>query len=144
MHGPIPVPPPPAVLRPSLTPPPRRLLSGAALAPIPSKPARECLECGGDIPATAQGTAEFCCRTCQKTWGNRRMQRGAQLYDMVMILRFDRRAAKARGIWSLLCAVASAFRDADNARRAGRRSWRKPQQVIDSIPNAYGREGDKR
>lgn len=144
MHGTFPVPQPPAALRPSLAPPPRRPLPGLALAPKPSKPARECLECGGDIPAQAQATAEFCCRACQKSWGNRRMQRGAQLYDLWMVARYERGLARARGVWTIMCNLARAYRDSDKHLRAGRRSWRRIDAVMETIPLAYSQQGDKR
>jgi hypothetical protein len=144
MHGTFPVLPQPAALRAPPEVPSRRPLVGLALAaPAPAK-VRECLECGGGIPAQAQASAEFCCDTCRKRWNNRRAVRGTELYDLVMIVRFDRPAAKLYAIWTLLSSIASAYRDADKVKRAGRRSWRRPQQVVDSFPMAYGRDGDGR
>lgn len=144
MHGTFPTPTAPAALRAPPAPPSRRLLTGAARAASAPAKLRECLECGGGVPPTAQATAAFCCDRCRKAWNNRRAVRGAEFYDLVMIARFDRPMAKVYAVWSLLCSVASAYRDADKVKRAGRRSWRTPQQVVDSIPMAYGRSGDGR
>lgn len=104
----------------------------------------ECLECGG--PAVQQGSTprEFCCGGCRTAWHNRRRDRGAELYDLFMALRFERGPAKLYGLWTLLCALASAYRDADNHKRAGRRSWRRIKDAVAAIPSAFGRAGDGR
>jgi hypothetical protein len=144
MHGTFPVPQPPAALRPPLAPPSRRPLLAVVPAPSPSKPARECLECGGDVPASAQATAEFCCSACRSAWNNRRAVRGAQLYDLWMITRYERGLARLRGVWTIMCNLARAYRDSDQHLRAGRRSWRRIDAVMEGIPHAYSRQGDKR
>lgn len=104
----------------------------------------ECLECGG--PGIQQGSTvrEFCCAGCRTTWHNRRRDRGAELYDLFMAVRFNRGPAKAYSLWTLMCALASAYRDADNHKRGGRRSWRKISDAVASIPSAYGKQGDGR
>ena len=51
------------------------------------------------------------------------MKRGAEFYDLVMAMRFDREAARMGGAWSLLCKIASEFRRMDERDRAGRVSW---------------------
>ena len=47
------------------------------------------------------------------------MRRGAELYDLVMAMRFDREAARNAGAWSLLCKIASEFRRIDHRDRDG-------------------------
>ena len=62
--------------------------------------------------------------TC-KDFNNRRAQRGAQLYDAFMAMRYDRKKADELGIdWKLVCRMGEMFRAEDQA--AGRsKSWRK-------------------
>lgn len=60
----------------------------------------------------------FCCRPCKQAWNNRRMQRGAIMYDLFMGSRFEREASRKEGVWSVLCRLASDWHDADGA--AGR------------------------
>lgn len=129
----------------ALQPPASRRAIAARLAP-PARPKREliCLECATPFQSV-EAHAEFCCTAHRQSWNNRRMKRGAQLYDLVMAMRFDRGLAAKLSIgWTLICTLASAYRDADNALRGGRRSWRRPQAALDDIPSAYGRGGDGR
>lgn len=90
----------------------------------------ECLECGKAAVSTAVN-AEFCCSACRKAWNNRRLTRGAELYDFMMVLRFDRGRAKALKLWTLMCRLVALFRDEDWRDRAGRRSWSPAEQVLD-------------
>lgn|GEM_PF-1243503 len=90
----------------------------------------ECLECGKAAVSTAVN-AEFCCSACRKTWNNRRLVRGAELYDFMMVLRFDRGRAKALRLWTLMWRLVALFRDEDWRERAGRRSWSPAEQVLD-------------
>jgi hypothetical protein len=76
-----------------------------------------CRECG------EQASREFCNSGCRGTFHNRRKQRGAALYDVVMSMRHDRETARAGGAWSLLCRMAADFKSDDDEKRAGRRSW---------------------
>lgn len=90
----------------------------------------ECLECGGTREAGAAG--EFCATACRDAFNNRRKARGAELYDLFMVLRFDRERAKFLRVFQALCRLASNWRREDRARRAGRRSWRKPEDVLET------------
>lgn len=109
----------------------------ATSAPHPrldaSPPARPCLECGGAM-AHGAAPASFCATACRKAWNNRRAIRGAELYDLVMALRFDRALATRLHLWRIVCRMASAFRREDHQQRDGRRSWAPPAQVIDRRP----------
>lgn len=91
--------------------------------------ARVCLECGDDFEAL-KAFGAFCCPAHRQLWNNRRMKRGAELYDLFMALRFQRGLAKAMGLWRLVCRLASAFRDEDWRERDGRLSWRSPKDVV--------------
>jgi hypothetical protein len=89
-----------------------------------------CLECGEACASTA-ANAEFCSTNCRKAWNNRRAMRGAELYDLVMVWRFDRARCKALRIWTLLCRMAALFREDDWNARGGRRSWSPAEQVLE-------------
>lgn len=93
-----------------------------------------CLECGADL-GSDRATAVFCCTPCRKTWNNRRMQRGAELYDLFMAFRFERPLARVLRVMSMLNRLASQYRDADRRERAGRRSWTSPDVVVERAPH---------
>lgn len=99
---------------------------------------RACLECGGPrvVGRRAGGKErhddEFCCKPCRDAFGNRRKARGAELYDLFMVHRWDRKLAVALRILQAMNRLASNWRAEDKARRAGRRSWRKPHDVLET------------
>lgn len=103
-----------------------------------------CLECGGEGLQFGSTPREFCGAPCRNAWHKRRRDRGAEIYDLFMAVRFERGPAKLYSLWTLMCALASAYRDADNHKRAGRRSWRRIADAVGSIPSAFGRQGDGR
>lgn len=81
-----------------------------------------CRECGQPF-TPGRRDAVFCSTSCRSAYNNRRQQRGAEFYDLVMEMRFDRRRASATKAWSVLCSVAGRFREEDNDQRSGRPSW---------------------
>lgn len=81
-----------------------------------------------------QADAEFCGQACRKAWNNRRLVRGAELYDLVMALRWDRAAATGLHVFTALSRMAAGFRREDLDQRAGRRSWSPPARVIARRP----------
>lgn len=92
-----------------------------------------CLECG--LPFMArQADAEFCGLACRKAWNNRRLLRGAELYDLFMALRWDRRAATGLHVFTALSRLAAGFRREDTQERSGRRSWASPARIISRRP----------
>lgn len=93
----------------------------------------DCLECGVGCASTA-ANAEFCTTACRKAWNNRRAMRGAEIYDLLMVLRFDRGRAVHLRVWTLMCRMASLFRQDDWSERDGRRSWLPAEQVIERKP----------
>ena len=99
---------------------------------MPSR-ALKCRECGAAYQAPSNRLRQFCSTACRRTFNNRRATRGADVYDLVMSLRFDREEAKARGIFSLLCRMASNFRAIDHRERQGRKSWAD----LDATRNAH-------
>lgn len=103
-----------------------------------------CRECGLELgPLGLRKGAVFCKPEHRKAWNNRRMIRGAELYDIVMAIRYDREFASTHSLMTLLSNQARAYRDADNAFRDSRDSW-NIKETMARIPLAYGKEGDKR
>lgn len=51
------------------------------------------------------------------------------MFDIVMSLRFDRKAAQEAELWSFLCRMAQHFRAQDERERASRRSWGSLKEV---------------
>lgn len=63
------------------------------------------------------------------------MQRGAELYDLFMVMRYERDEAKAQGVWSMMCRMGQQMREEDQATREGRRSWRQAKDVLAERPD---------
>lgn len=96
---------------------------------------RCCNECGSDY--TPRRADEFYCSTaCRKLFDNRAMARGRDLYHLFMVMRYERGLAKALSLWGIMCAMARKWREEDNRDRAGRKSWVKPQRVIQTALEA--------
>lgn len=103
-----------------------------------------CRECGLALtPEQRRKGAAFCCPAHRVKWHNRRKERGAELYDLVMAWRFDRAAATQADVLGMMSRLASAYNDADKALRDGRRSYALAE-AIERLPLAYGAHGDKR
>lgn len=85
---------------------------------------RCCAECSEEF-TTNRREAEFCGDKCRKAYNNRRAVRGAELYDLVMTMRFDRGHAKDEAVWSQICSLASAYNTSDKNLRGGRKSYNK-------------------
>lgn len=120
----------------------RSLAMRLAVASMPKRDF-QCLECGEGF-SSVSAHAEFCCAEHRKAWNNRRMIRGAELYDLWMIVRYERGLARVKAVMNLMSSLARAYRDADRTLRGGRRSWRRAQDAIEAIPMAYGEQGDGR
>lgn len=94
---------------------------------------RQCMECGCDLIETAVRTgprAKFCGPACSKVFNNRRMTRGAEMYDYVMSGRFER-ATHASSWRETLTVMASHYRERDRREREGRKSWHTPDPLGD-------------
>lgn len=72
----------------------------------------------------------FCGQPCRLRFNNRRLQRGAELYDLFMTMRYDRSEAKRLGVWALMCRMGQQMREEDQIDREGRQSWRNPSDVL--------------
>ncbi|ACL60631.1 hypothetical protein [Methylobacterium nodulans] len=99
----------------------------------PLRGERTCLECGQPYGAAARHS-EFCTPTCRQAFNNRRLQRGAELYDLYMAHRFQRPIAKLLKLLSCLNRLAHLYREEDRRERAARLSWRAPEVVLASRP----------
>lgn len=66
-------------------------------------------------------------------WNNRRMQRGAELYDLFRALRRDRAAAKELRLWTQLCRLELAWQEEDQRERPGRPSYAPPSRALDAL-----------
>lgn len=100
------------------------------------KAIRVCHECGEPLAGMKPG-ARYCTSKCRLTFNNRRLQRGAEIYDLFMAMRYDRAAAQEAGAWSIMCRMAQQMRDEDMAQRAGRKSWQPPSRVLKDRPDLH-------
>lgn len=97
---------------------------------ILTKP-RTCRECGKPLDPDRKANPEFCATACRIAWRNRRMSRGAELYDLFMAMRYDREQAKLYGLWKLMCRMASKWNEEDKA--AGRQSYFPPKRAVEQF-----------
>lgn len=96
-----------------------------------SKPP-ECQECGSAIIGRRSGQG-FCKPSCRQAFNNRRMQRGAELYDLFRALRRERGVAKEMNLWTQLCRLELSWQQQDDAERPGRRSYMPPAKAITNL-----------
>ena len=89
---------------------------------------RRCKECGAEFE-TPKGSGLLCSSAHRLAFNNRRIQRGGEMYDLVMSMRFDRGREPENKAWSLLCTIAGRFRDEDKQHRDGRKSWSSPKRM---------------
>lgn len=89
-----------------------------------------CTECGKDLGDGRKAWVSFCGASCRTTFNNRRKQRGAEMYDLFMAMRYQRGVAKLLGVWALICAAAHHYRELDRQERGGRPSWQEPDIVV--------------
>lgn len=82
---------------------------------------RKCFETGKPLAENAPDTARFIDTEARQAWNNRRKVRGAQLYDLFMAYRYDRKAAKVLKLFSQLCKLAQQWHEED--KRLGRTSF---------------------
>jgi hypothetical protein len=97
-------------------------------SPSPTtRPAQaECRECGRPL---VNKQAQFCGPGCRADFHNRRAKRGAEIFDLAMAWRFDRRRAKKEKALSAMCRMLGQFRGEDWRDRAGRPSWDSVQRI---------------
>lgn len=93
----------------------------------------ECQECGESLPRGRKPRL-FCSPACRQKFNNRRLQHGAQFYDLFMSMRYERDTAGELGLWAVMCRLAAKFRNEDEAKRNGRKSWQPPSSVLERLP----------
>ena len=91
-----------------------------------------CLECNAAYTPRA-ALQRFCSPSCSKVFNNRRMTRGAELYDYYMSMRYERDTHS--GNIAIMNQMAMKWRDEDKASRDGRQSWATPDLSAD--PRAF-------
>jgi hypothetical protein len=97
-----------------------------------------CRECGKPFTVPARGKRKvFCMVPCEKRFNNRRMRRGALIYDMFMEGRFNR-AESEKTMRSVMSRIAMRFRDEDKAEREGRVSWGEVGDKISVVDKTVG------
>jgi len=74
-----------------------------------------CWETGKPLPEGMKDTAHFLTTDARTAWNNRRKNRGAVVYDLIMSWRYDRPRAKALKVFSLLCQLAKEWHDEDKS-----------------------------
>lgn len=91
-----------------------------------------CPECGSAIESRQAGK-EFCSQQCRQSFNNRRMQRGAEMYDLFRALRRERGEAKTLNLWTQMCRLELKWQTEDDQQRPGRRSYMPPKKAITNL-----------
>lgn len=92
-----------------------------------------CLECGNALGATRQPERRFCCTSCRLTFNNRRMKRGAEIYDLFRALRRERSEAKALNLWTEICRLELAWQMEDEETRQGRKTYTPAKRALANL-----------
>jgi len=95
-----------------------------------------CQWCGEEF-AKRGGSQLFCSDPHKTAFNNLRKERGAMLYDLFMALRYERELAAGLKVWSLICTMLAHFREEDRQKRAARKSWMRPQGVVERRPYLF-------
>lgn len=110
---------------------------------------RVCQWCGGEF-APRDPSALFCSDPHRHAFNNLRKERGAIIYDLLMVMRFERKLSAQLKLWSKVCTILSNFRREDREQRAGRDSWRRPSRLLEQRPDLLakvilpGRKGQEK
>jgi len=101
----------------------------------------KCRECGEEFKKGKSQEQMFCSNACRSSWNNRRKNRGADVYDLFMTMRFDR--SNAKGVWATMCRMASEWNEEDkkafmteeeiktNVSKPGRKSFAPVRTVME-------------
>lgn len=90
--------------------------------------AKTCKECGAEF-TSRQHNADFCGSPCRATFNNRRMKRGAILYDLEMSRQFDPKAFAASKLAGRADELIARWREEDATRKHDR-TWKRPYEVM--------------
>lgn len=95
-----------------------------------------CRECGERFtpPANRRGARpKFCAPEHAKAFNNRRMRRGAEVYDLFRAMRRDRKAAAALGVWNAMCRLDLVWQEEDEAAGRKVRSFLPPAEALENL-----------
>lgn len=92
---------------------------------------RTCFETGQPLSPTAKDTARFSSDAARTAWNNRVKARGVEVYNLLMIWRFERPVAAKLKVISLLCRMIARWRAED--REANRVSYLPVEEVVAKI-----------
>lgn len=87
-----------------------------------------CQECGKPVERR-RIEQTFCCTPCRQRFNNRRMQRGAELYDLFRAMRRERTEAARLDVWTMMCRLEKQWNDED----AGRKTWTSPKKALANL-----------
>jgi hypothetical protein len=88
-----------------------------------------CLECG-KLWNERKHDRLFCSSAHRLAFNNRRMKRGAEMYDLFRAMRRERDQAKLLGLWAEMCRLELRWQQEDDAQRPGRRSYMPPEKAL--------------
>lgn len=75
----------------------------------------------------------FCSAGCRQTFNNRRMKRGAELYDLFRALWRERALAKTLNLWTQICRLELEWQMQDETQRPGRKSYMPPEKALANL-----------
>lgn len=101
---------------------------------MPKKTIRCCRECQKPLDASLKANATFCGIPCKAKWNNRRKNRGADLYDLWMAMRYERDEAKRHEVWKEMCRLSEGWKADDD--KQGIKSYEMPGVVIPRLMDA--------
>ncbi len=92
---------------------------------------RVCYETGNPLADGTKDTARFSSDAARTAWNNRIKSRGVEVYNLLMIWRFERPFAKRLKVISLLCRMIARRRAED--REANRVSYLPVEEVVAKV-----------
>lgn len=93
----------------------------------------QCPECGNAVSGSRQPDKMFCSSACRQSFNNRRMKRGAEIYDLFRALRRERSRAKALNLWTMICRLELEWQIEDERERPGRKSYADPEKALANL-----------
>lgn len=87
-----------------------------------------CVNCRGAFEVKRHD-ADFCSNACRQDFHNRRLQRGAVLYDLLMLEEVDPDTFQRLGLDGTVSAVIAAFKQEDAAAKR-KRSYKSPKGIL--------------
>ena len=99
-----------------------------------------CKECGSEFTAK-KAEAKFCAQACRLAFNNRRRDRGAISYDVLMNCRYNRDTAKdvfgTNDIRAIMSDLAAGWAATD-CKRPAKKTWQGPGSAKDAMGTTRG------